>query len=170
MALKGFGFGRLFQRSDSDTEHSPSDGEEGASSDPLDHLPPAQGTKILIADDSRTIQMVLGRMLGKQGYTTVAAFDGESAVTMAKEHRPSLILMDVVMPGMNGFQATREIRKDTDPVVAAIPVLIMSGNAQPSEELWSTKIKANGFLAKPFDDNELLSYIERLLYPALSTT
>ncbi len=165
--MKGFGLGRFFQRKD--TAEAAASGEAEQPGGMADHLLPAQGTTVLIVDDSRTIQVVLGRLLSKQGYTTISAFDGESAVSMAKEHKPSLILMDVVMPGMNGYQATREIRKEPDPAVAAIPVLIMSGNAQPSEALWSTKIKANGFLAKPFDDTELLSYIERLLYPNLST-
>jgi twitching motility two-component system response regulator PilH len=169
MALKGFGFGRLFQRDDVEGEQSVSPEERMRSDEYRDYLPPAQGTTVLIADDSRTIQTVVGKILTRHGYTTLAAFDGESAVTMAREHKPTVILMDVVMPGMNGFQATREIRKDEDPLVASIPVLIMSGNAQPSEELWSVKIKANGFLAKPFDDSELLRYLEHLLYPNLSS-
>jgi twitching motility two-component system response regulator PilH len=76
--------------------------------------------------------------------------------------------MDVVMPGLNGFHATREIRKDPDPAVAAIPVVIMSGNAQPTEEFWSVKIKANGFIAKPFNEDDLFSRIERLLFPNAS--
>jgi len=163
MAMKGFGFGRLFQRNT--VAEVPTDGESVEPPVEQAHLRPNPGTTVLIVDDSRTIQAVLGRLLSRQGYEILSAYDGESAVALAREHYPSLILMDVVMPGMNGFQATREIRKDHDPKLAATPVLIMSGNAQPTEEFWSVKIKANGFLAKPFDDDELFSYIERLLYP-----
>lgn len=165
MALKGLGLGRLFQRQE---EGQPSPAEEKQYADKLAHLEATPGTTILIADDSRSIHAVVGRMLSRHGYSILAAYDGESAITVTREQRPSLILMDVVMPGMNGFQATREIRKDADPTVAEIPVLIMSGNAQPSEELWSTKIKANGFLAKPFGEDELLTNLERLLFPGVA--
>lgn len=102
------------------------------------------------------------------GYECLSTFDGGSAVEFARQYKPALILMDVVMPVLNGFQATREIRKDEDPQVANIPVIIMSGNAQPTEELWSVKIKANAFMAKPFNDEELFSRIEKLLYPSIT--
>jgi twitching motility two-component system response regulator PilH len=167
MALKGFGLGRLFQRNT--VVEVPAHGGEVESSAEQGRLRPNPGTTVLIVDDSKTIQLVLGRLLSRQGYEILSAYDGESAVTLTREHHPALILMDVVMPGMNGFQATREIRKDPDPKVSAIPVLIMSGNAQPTEAFWSAKIKASGFLPKPFDDDELFAYIERLLYPNVST-
>lgn len=168
MALKGFGIGRLFQRSEVD-EEAPGGGKVVEQDVTSGRLKPNPGTKVLIADDSKTIQMVLGRMLSRQGYEVLSAYDGESAVSLTREHRPALVLMDVVMPGMNGFQATREIRKDADPEIAATPVLIMSGNAQPTEEFWSVKIKANGFLPKPFDDDELFLLLEQLIYPNAST-
>lgn len=166
MALKGFGFGKFFQRDEEMT--SQTDGNEEAQPTAAEHLRANPGTKILIVDDSRTIHAILARQLIQYGYDILSAYDGEAGVALAKEHHPALILMDVVMPGMNGFQATREIRKDPDPAISAIPVLIMSGNAQPTEEFWSTKIKANGFISKPFNDAELFSYMERLLYPSVS--
>jgi len=168
MALKGFGLGRLFQR-DTVDEEAPEEGRAVDQDMASERLKPNPGTRVLIADDSKTIQLILGRLLVRQGYEVLSAYDGEAAVAAAREHRPSLILMDVVMPGMNGFQATREIRKDPDPAIAATPVLIMSGNAQPTEEFWSAKIKANGFLSKPFDDDDLFMHIERLLYPNVTT-
>lgn len=167
MALKGFGIGRLFQRNT--VAEVPVDGGGVEDSAEQGRLRPNPGTTVLIVDDSKTIQLVLGRLLSRQGYEILSAYDGESAVTLTREHHPALILMDVVMPGMNGFQATREIRKDPDPEVSAIPVLIMSGNAQPTEAFWSAKIKANGFLPKPFDDDELFANMERLLYPNVTT-
>ncbi len=102
------------------------------------------------------------------GFECLSAYDGESAVQMTREHKPALVLMDVVMPVLNGFQATRELRKDPDPEVANIPVIIMSANAQPTEELWSVKIKANAFIAKPFSDDELYSLMEPLIRPHAS--
>jgi twitching motility two-component system response regulator PilH len=161
VAVKGLGIGRLFQRKGQPQPLREKAGEEHGlrSAQPR----PKPGTKVLIVDDSKTIQVVLGRMIRRYGYEVLSAYDGEQALRVAKEQQPALILMDVVMPRMNGFQATREIRHHTNPQVAAIPVLIMSGNAQPSEEFWSAKIKANGFLAKPFEDEELLAHMARLL-------
>jgi twitching motility two-component system response regulator PilH len=165
--MSRFGFSRFFQRNGekdapSEKEMEQSKGVVGA------RLKPNPGTRVLIVDDSKTIHLVLTRLLQRHGYETLSAYDGENAIDLARSHKPALILMDVVMPGLNGFHATREIRKDRDPEVAAIPVVIMSGNAQPTEEFWSVKIKANGFIAKPFNEEDLFSHIERLLYPNAS--
>lgn len=160
--MKRFGFGRFFQRNDDHQVQSSQEVEEVATG--TVRLKPNPGTTILVVDDSKTIQVVLTRLLGRHGYETLSAYDGESAVELARQHRPALVLMDVVMPGLNGFQATREIRKDSDPRVADMPVVIMSGNAQPTEEFWSVKIKANGFMSKPFSDEELFERIEKLLF------
>jgi twitching motility two-component system response regulator PilH len=165
--MSRFGFSRFFQRRNeatapSEKETEQSKGVVGA------RLKPNPGTTVLVVDDSKTIHLVLTRLLHRHGYESLSAYDGESAIELARTHKPALILMDVVMPGLNGFHATREIRKDPDPAVAAIPVVIMSGNAQPTEEFWSVKIKANGFIAKPFNEEDLLSRIETLLYPNAS--
>lgn len=160
--MKRFGIGNLFQRDEEGGENQP--GETVAETTPAERRKPNPGTTVLVVDDSKTIQTVLGKMLSHYGYETLSAFDGDSAVELAREHKPALILMDVVMPGQNGFQATRAIRKDSDPQVANLPVIMMSGNAQPTEEFWSVKIKANGFVAKPFSDEELLDRIEQLIF------
>jgi twitching motility two-component system response regulator PilH len=165
--MSRFGFSRFFQRNSekdvpSEMEMEQTKGMVGA------RLKPNPGTRVLVVDDSKTIHLVLTRLLQRHGYETLSAYDGENAIDLARLHKPALILMDVVMPGLNGFHATREIRKDHDPEVAAIPVIIMSGNAQPTEEFWSVKIKANGFIAKPFNEEDLFSRIERLLYPHAS--
>lgn len=161
--MSRFGFSRLFKRRTEQEaeEFLPSEGSKGEAA----WLKPEPGTKVLIVDDSKTIHAVLKRQLSRQGYECISAYDGSSAVEIARQLQPALILMDVVMPRLNGFQATREIRKDSNPTVAEIPVIIMSGNAQPSEELWSVKIRANAFIAKPFGEDELFSNMERLLYP-----
>lgn len=162
--MSRFGFSRFFQRNSGQDAAAQNEVEESSSASG-GRLKPNPGTKVLIVDDSKTIQMVLTRLLNRQGYESLSAYDGESAIELAKAHKPALILMDVVMPGLNGFQATREIRKDADAKVANIPVIIMSGNAQPTEEFWSVKIKANGFMAKPFSDEELFTRMEALIYP-----
>jgi len=160
--MRRFGLGRLFQRGTESQAQPPREVEEKTTE--TVRLKPNPGTTILVVDDSKTIQVVLTRLLGRYGYETLSAYDGDSAVDIARKHRPALVLMDVVMPGLNGFQATREIRKDSDPAVANMPVIIMSGNAQPTEEFWSVKIKANGFMSKPFSDDDLFSRIEKLLF------
>ena len=164
MAIKRFGINRLFGRGGDESSDSPPEVVERPPTQP-DRLKPNPGTQILIVDDSKTIHVMLSRILHKFGYDTLSAYDGETGLELVETHRPALVLMDVVMPGISGFQATRAIRKNADPEIARMPVLIISGNAQPTEEYWSEKIGANGFLAKPFDNNDLFSRIEGLLYP-----
>lgn len=163
--MSRFDFSRLFKRRTEQKAEPAAQKETLAASR---WVIPEPGTTVLIVDDSKTIQAVLKRQLTRQGYACISAYDGGSAVEIARKHQPALILMDVVMPIQNGFQATREIRRDDNPKVANVPVIIMSGNAQPSEELWSVKIKANAFMAKPFEDDELFSNMERFLYPHVS--
>lgn len=160
--MKRFGLGRFFQRSEAPQPQPREEVQETAAAGA--RLKPNPGTTVLVVDDSKTIQVVLTRLLNRHGYETLSAYDGDSAVELAREKKPALVLMDVVMPGLNGFQATREIRRDSDPAVANMPVIIMSGNAQPTEEFWSVKIKANGFMSKPFSDDELFGRIEKLLF------
>lgn len=108
---------------------------------------------ILIVDDSRTAIAVLKKTLAPTGYSIISAADGEEGIEMAKLHQPDLILMDIIMPGLNGFQATRILRKDTD--TKDIPIVIISGNEQATEKFWGLRVGANGFLAKPVDREEL---------------
>lgn len=108
---------------------------------------------ILIVDDSRTAIAVLKQTLEPTGYSIISASDGEEGIDMAKLHKPDLILMDVIMPGLNGFQATRILRKET--TTSGIPIIIISGNEQATEKFWGLRVGANGFLGKPVDRSEL---------------
>ena len=123
---------------------------------------PEGAKSILIVDDSKTARMTLKRMLDSGGYTIYEAEDGVSAISMAQQKLPDLILMDVVMPGINGFVATRRIRKMED--TKNIPIVIMSGNEQATEEFWVIRIGANDFMAKPFNRSEVYRRVERLLF------
>jgi len=89
---------------------------------------------ILIIDDSRTAIAVLKRTLEPTGYSVISAASGEEGIDMAKLHMPDLILMDVIMPGLNGFQATRILRKEES--TKNIPIIIISGNEQATEKFW----------------------------------
>lgn len=160
MALDLFGLRRLFERSHRQPAQPPAKPQPSSG-----RLKPNPGTSILIVDDSKTTQVVLARMLGQQGYETLAAYDGESGLELARSKRPALILMDVVMPGITGFQATRQLRRDPNAAVAHIPVIIMSGNEQATEQFFSVKIGANDFMTKPFTADGVFRRIEKILYP-----
>lgn len=116
---------------------------------------------ILIIDDSRTVVHMLKKILGQAGYTTLAAADGERGIQLAKSHHPDLILMDVIMPGINGFQATRILRKDDS--TKNIPIIIISGSEQATEKVWVMRLGANDFLRKPIDRGQLFMKIVTLL-------
>ncbi len=124
-------------------------------------VPPGPEDSVLIVDDSRTAVHVLKSMLEQSGFTTYVATDGETGVKLARELKPGLILMDIVMPGINGFQATRLIRKD--PLTRRIPVILISGNQQVTEEVWGRRLGANDFLAKPIQRGVLFAKVEALL-------
>ncbi len=87
--------------------------------------------------------------------------DGEQGIRMAKLHKPNLIFMDLIMPGINGFQATRMIRRDV--LIKDIPIVIISGNEQAAEKFWGTRIGANGFLAKPVTRKNFFQSIDNIL-------
>ena len=116
--------------------------------------------KILIVDDSSTARHFLQDVLGKAGYQVISAESGEEAITKAKAELPDLVLMDVVMPGMNGFQATRAITKDD--ATKHIPVLILTSKDMETDRIWGMRQGATAFLSKPIDQAELLGKIGEL--------
>jgi len=154
MAL--FGFTRLFRRT------AQADSKNNRERRRNKRTVPEAGSTVLVVDDSKTVRNVLQKMLQQGGFDTVEAADGKSAVEQARAHRPDLIIMDVVMPGMNGFQATRKLRKAAE--TRDIPIIIMSGNEQATEEFWVIRIGANDFMAKPFTRFEVYRRVERILY------
>jgi twitching motility two-component system response regulator PilH len=122
---------------------------------------PRPGTRVLIVDDSRTVVAALRRMLQQGGYNTLEAYDAESAIAIARDKLPNLIFMDVVLPGMNGFQATRILSRAES--TARIPIIVMSGNEQATEQFWVLKIGAADFMKKPFRRRDVFDRLERLL-------
>jgi twitching motility two-component system response regulator PilH len=126
--------------------------------------PSTKDASVLIVDDSRTIVRALQLMLEREGYLTFSAIDGVQAIAMTKRQRPDVVLMDVVMPNMNGFEATRALVND--PETAAIPVIMMSGTEQVSDRVWGIRLGAKGFLAKPINKDELLGKIRSVIAAA----
>lgn len=117
--------------------------------------------RILVVDDSPTERHLLGEILTKAGFEVSFAEDGESGVAKAKALKPELILMDVVMPGLNGFQATRAITKD--PETQHIPVILCTTKDQETDKVWGMRQGAKDYVVKPVDDGaELLGKIAAL--------
>ncbi|GIX30920.1 MAG: response regulator [Porticoccaceae bacterium] len=117
--------------------------------------------KVLIVDDSPTELKKLSTMLRKHGFEVITADDGEKGVQAARSQRPDVVLMDIVMPGMNGFQATRQICKSPD--TAHIPVIIVSTKGQETDRLWGTRQGARAYLTKPVAERELVSAIQQVV-------
>ncbi len=116
--------------------------------------------KILVVDDSATERYVMGDILAKRGFEVSFAEDGEKGVAQAKLGKPDLVIMDVVMPGLNGFQATRAITKDAE--TQHIPVLICTTKGQETDKIWGLRQGAKDFVVKPIDAAELLGKIAAL--------
>jgi twitching motility two-component system response regulator PilH len=116
--------------------------------------------KILIVDDSATERHMLNDLLTKAGFDVVASDNGEDAIVKAKAVKPDLILMDVVMPGLNGFQATRAISRD--PETKSIPVIMCTSKSQETDKIWGLRQGARDYVVKPVDREELLAKISSL--------
>ena len=116
---------------------------------------------ILIVDDSPTEVHVLTSMLEAVGFTVHSANDGEAGIEMAKEMKPDLILMDVVMPGMNGFQATRQLTRAEE--TADIPVIIVTTKDQETDRVWGMRQGAKDYVTKPVEEELLMGKIKSLI-------
>ena len=116
--------------------------------------------KILVVDDSPTERHVMVELLTKNGYQVVTAESGEEGVTKAKAEKPDLIIMDVVMPGLNGYQATRTLTRDDD--TKNIPVLMCTSEGQETDKIWGLRQGAQDYLVKPVNPEELLGKIAAL--------
>ena len=116
--------------------------------------------KILIVDDSPTERHVLNDMLTKAGYEVVASDNGEDAILKAKTAKPDVILMDIVMPGLNGFQATRAISRD--PQTRSVPIIICTSKSQETDKIWGMRQGARDYIVKPIRRDELIAKIVAL--------
>jgi twitching motility two-component system response regulator PilH len=109
---------------------------------------------VLIVDDSPTDVHVMQKALEQNGFQTASAADGSEAIRKARELHPDLILMDIVMPGLNGFQATRELAND--PETRAIPVIMVTSKSQESDRVWGLRQGAVDYLVKPVASEQLV--------------
>ncbi len=113
--------------------------------------------KILLVDDSKTELHHLSELLGKRGFEVRTAENGEDAMKRLGEETPDLILMDVVMPGQNGFQLTRAITRD--PRFSKVPVIMCTSKNQETDKVWGMRQGAKDYIVKPVDANELMAKI-----------
>jgi twitching motility two-component system response regulator PilH len=120
--------------------------------------------QVLIVDDSPTEAHVLKRMLEKNGFEIVIAENGAEGIDRAKALKPDVVLMDVVMPGLNGFQATRQLSKDAE--TSEIPVIIVTTKDQETDRVWGLRQGARDFLTKPVSEQRLMEKISAVLTPA----
>ncbi|OOS19505.1 response regulator [Moraxella lincolnii] len=118
-------------------------------------------TTVLVIDDSPSELAKFRELLSKNNYTMLEATNGEDGVKMAQEQLPDVILMDVVMPEMNGFQATRKITKNS--ATAHIPVIIVSTKNQETDRVWGKRQGAKEYLTKPVEEAELLRIIRTVV-------
>ena len=115
---------------------------------------------VLVVDDSRTELLYLSDLLNKNGMVVRTAQNAEEAMRLLAEQRPDLILMDVVMPGQNGFQLTRTITKHPD--YAGVPVIMCTSKKQETDRVWAMRQGARDYITKPVDATELMAKIGAL--------
>ena len=119
------------------------------------------GLRVLVIDDSPTIVALLKRMLQQNQLVVLEAFDAESGIEIARKEVPDLIFLDIVLPGMDGFNALRTLRRD--PITKHLPIIMISGNTQATEQFYVQRIGADDFMKKPFSRAEVFMRIEALL-------
>ncbi len=117
--------------------------------------------RILIVDDSPSQLMGIRRIIEKLGHDALTAEDGAAGVEAAKREIPDLILMDVVMPNLNGFQATRSITRDA--TTKHIPVILVTTKDQDTDRVWGMRQGAKAYITKPFSESELCELIDQYL-------
>ena len=117
--------------------------------------------KILVVEDTEDNRQLLRDLLGMAGYEMVEAHDGAQGVAMAAEHRPDLILMDIQMPVLDGYEATRRIK--ADPALAAIPIVAVTSYALSGDEQKARDAGCNDYIAKPYSPRQMLAKVREIL-------
>lgn len=116
---------------------------------------------ILLIEDSPTDRAVFSHWLHKAGHEVLEADNAEAGLALARSRQPALVLMDVVLPGMSGFQATRTLARD--PATRDIPVLIVSTKGMQTDQAWGLRQGARGYLVKPLHEAEFLARVRQLV-------
>lgn len=118
-------------------------------------------SRVMVVDDSPTDLLQLKTFLARAGFDVIGVEEGGKALEIAKAQKPDCIVMDVVMPGVNGFQATRTLSKD--PETAAIPIVVVSSKSQETDRVWAMRQGAKEYIVKPVKEAELVSRVKSVL-------
>lgn len=116
---------------------------------------------ILIVEDSPTDRHIAETICTDNGYRVISTAEGEKAIIMAAEHKPALILLDVILPKQNGFQVCRQLKKT--PETQDIKVIMVTSKSQPSDKFWGMKQGADEYVFKPYNENDLLAAIRKYI-------
>jgi twitching motility two-component system response regulator PilH len=116
--------------------------------------------KVLIVDDSSTDLKNIEQIVASAGYTVITATSGKEAVAKAKSERPDAVLMDVIMPDMNGFQACRSITSAAE--TKGIPVILVSSKGEKTDKVWGEEQGARGYVTKPYTPDQILGRLKAL--------
>ncbi len=114
--------------------------------------------KILVVDDERVLTETIGYNLRREGYTVIAAHDGQVALTAAKRERPDAVLLDVMLPGLDGFEVCRALRRES-----AVPIIMLTAREGETDTVLGLELGADDYLTKPFSMRELLARLKALL-------
>jgi DNA-binding response OmpR family regulator len=125
----------------------------------------AAGLLLLVADDDEDILQLLSFRLERAGYEIVQARNGADALRLAIELRPALAVLDVMMPGLTGYEVTRELRRNEE--TRTMPIILLTAKAQASDVSQGMAAGADDYVRKPFDARDLTERVERLLRPRL---
>ena len=117
--------------------------------------------RVLVVDDSATDRQLATSLLQKQGYSVIAAVDGEDALEKIAVEPPPLVVLDIILPGMNGYQVLRQLK--SSPQTKDIKVILVSSTGQDSDRYWGLKQGADDYIAKPYPDDVLLSAVAKHL-------
>src|SRR5512138_1576499 len=115
----------------------------------------AMGARILVADDSVTIQKVVELTFSREDFNLIQARNGDEAIRKAKEHRPDLILLDLVMPGKSGYEVCEALR--AEPTLAQVPIILLAGTFESLDRERGRAVGADDFVHKPFESQALIS-------------
>ncbi|NNF97829.1 MAG: response regulator [Desulfobacteraceae bacterium] len=116
--------------------------------------------KVLVVDDSTTDLKLISGFLSSAGYTVIKAVDGEDALKMVQQENPDLVVLDIIMPKINGFDVCRKIKTSAD--LKKTKIIMVSSKSQESDKFWGMKQGADIYMTKPFSSEELITNVEQL--------
>ena len=118
------------------------------------------GYKILVADDDPNVHQSLNAYFRREGYQMISAYDGEQAVQQARMQRPDMIILDIMMPGMDGLMVCREVRKTSN-----VPIIMLTAKGDEFDKLLGLEMGADDYITKPFSPREVLARETHSLHP-----